>query len=652
MHVDELIGQTLGDYQIIERIGRGGMARVYRAHQPSVNRDVAIKVIASDVVEAQDLQVFKERFAREAKVVASLEHSQILPIYDYGITENVTYIVMRLLRGGSLSDKLSDGPLPFNRISDIFRQVARGLAYAHSQGIIHRDLKPGNIMFSSTGDAYLTDFGLAKWVEDSAALTQSGKIVGTPAYMSPEQLRGDPVDQRADIYSMGIILYQMLTGELPFNSSSGDVITIIYQHLEKPPPAPRDINPDIPPEVEAVVLHALEKDPDHRFGNILEMADSLDIALGRKLPTTEQNALLWASKNRLRNSKAGKLPWLRLGLGLVTILIVLGLAMLVMSLAQPAIIRKAVIQQGVEGPASEAVPSPDEIIVAQRALGDRGFIAYVTCNQTSEYHATQAREMGDFARAYGLAYSVYDSNTDPYEQLTQIERARTDGAKALILCPLDVDLLKESLTSVQQAQIPLVILSPDLSSYGGVLVVGDDYLTGFKAGELAGQIISEEMDGQADVVILDFPDLPYIVTRANGLEDGILSKAPQAHIVGRYRGATPQFGEESIHQLITDAVHFDVIASINDAGSFGAINALKAADIGPDEVFITSVDAEQLARRYIQQGYYMRGSVDVGREHFSHAVINSITRQLAGATMPERILVPPGDVITADTPGS
>jgi serine/threonine protein kinase/DNA-binding LacI/PurR family transcriptional regulator len=649
MHVDELIGQTLGDYRIVERIGRGGMARVYRAYQASVNRDVAIKVIATDNVEAVDLEIYKERFEREARVVASLEHSHVLPIYDYGLTDSMTYIVMRLLSGGSLSDQLSSGPLSPHRAADIFRQVARGLDHAHSKGIIHRDLKPANIMFDSAGDAYLTDFGLAKWVEDSPALTQTGKIVGTPAYMSPEQLRGDPLDRRSDIYSMGIILYQMLTGVLPFDSTSGDVITIIYQHLEKPPPSPRGINPDLPPEVEAVVLRALAKEPEKRYDTIIEVANSLDLALGRTLPDSEISESVRAYIHNARRSADNRKPGWLIPLALVgSLALLLGLGSIIMNLSQPGRPATAVILVGEEGSAADIVPTHDEVLTAQQALGPNGFVAYVTCNQTSEYHATQAREMGDFAGQYELDYRVYDSDTDDYAQLTQIERARTDGAKALIICPLNPDLLQESLAAVDAANIPLVLLSQDLPSFGGVQVLGDEYLMGYKPGELAGQIIRDEMGGEARVVVLDYPDLPHIVRRADGLEAGVLAMAPEATIVGRYLGATPDFAAASVRQLIADGVEFDVIVSINDAGSFGAIRALEEAGIGPDEVFITSVDAEQLARRYILDGYYIRGSVDVGREKFSHEAIDSITKLLAGGTLPERILVPPGDVITAE----
>ena len=644
--MDDLIGKQLGDYRVEERIGRGGMARVYRAFQPSVNRQVAIKIIATEVADASDLKVFRERFAREAKVIASLEHAHILPIYDYGIVDDTAYIVMRLLDGGSLSNQVVDGPMPMNRIGIIFSQIARGLAYAHSKGIMHRDLKPANILFDSTGDAYLTDFGLAKWIEGSPSLTQTGKIVGTPTYMSPEQLRGDPADQRADIYSMGIILYQMVTGELPFDTETGEVISIIYQHLEKEPEPPRNLNPNIPEAVERVILKALQKEPDKRYHSITEMAASLDKALGRapssstEIPTPHVFTPFKQPQRQRRARQTGLLA---------AVISVFVLVMAVSILAnQPRSIPLPTIKTDVEGSAEDLVPTSAEIDTAQLALG-KGFIAYITCNQTSEYHATQAREMGDFARQYGLDYRVYDSDTDQYHQITQIERARADGAKALIICPLDPGLLDKPLQSVDDANLPLVILSQDLPSFGGVQVIGNEYEMGYGPGQLAGKIIAEEMGGEADVIILDYPDLPHVVVRADGLEAGVLSEAPNAHIIGRYLGATPDFAQASVSKLLDEGVHFDVIVSINDAGSFGAIDALEDANVAPSDVVITSVDAEQLALRYIRQGHYMRGTIQIGRERFSRAAIDAITRLLAGGTLPERILVPPGDVITAGT---
>jgi ribose transport system substrate-binding protein len=393
-------------------------------------------------------------------------------------------------------------------------------------------------------------------------------------------------------------------------------------------------------------LKALQKEPDKRYQSISAMAADLDKALGRtpssgtKIPTPHVFTPFAQPQRQHRQRQTALL------VAVVTMLV----AVLAISILanQPRSIPLPTIQTDVEGGAEDLVPTSAEIEMAQRALGN-GFIAYITCNQTSEYHATQAREMGDFARQYGLDYRVYDSDTDEYHQVAQIERARTDGAKALIICPLDADLLDKPMRSVDDANLPVVMLSQDLPSYGGVEVVGDEFEMGYQPGQLAGKIIADEMNGKADVIILDYPDLPHLILRADGLEAGVLSQAPDAHIVGRYLGATPDFARESVSKLLDEGIHFDVIVSINDAGSFGAIEALEDADIPPEDVVITSVDAEQLALRYIREGHYMRGTIQIGRERFSRAAIDAITRLLAGGTLPERILVPPGDVITTET---
>jgi ABC-type sugar transport system substrate-binding protein len=194
-----------------------------------------------------------------------------------------------------------------------------------------------------------------------------------------------------------------------------------------------------------------------------------------------------------------------------------------------------------------------------------------------------------------------------------------------------------------------VLLSGELTGYGGVLVTGDEVLIGHRAGELAGKIVTDEFGGQARAIILDFADLPHIVERANGLEAGLLEYAPEAVVIGRYRGGTREFGRQSVRRVLAEGETFNVILSINDAGAFGAIEALEDAGIGPDDVIIASVDAEALARRYIREGYYMRGSIDVGRALFSKTIVDAVIGLLAGNEMPGRVRVPPGDLVTRDS---
>jgi ABC-type sugar transport system substrate-binding protein len=177
----------------------------------------------------------------------------------------------------------------------------------------------------------------------------------------------------------------------------------------------------------------------------------------------------------------------------------------------------------------------------------------------------------------------------------------------------------------------------------------DDYLLGLRPGQFAGRLIRDELDGRAEVILLDYPDLPQIVRRADGLEDGLLEFAPDAHIVGRFKGATADFAYESVSELLEDGVIFNVIVSINDAGSFGAIDALDDADYEPDQVIVVSVDAEELAKEYIREEYFMHGSVALDRSQQTQAATNSMIKLLAGGTLPEIILTAPGDMVTRET---
>jgi serine/threonine protein kinase/ABC-type sugar transport system substrate-binding protein len=680
MPFDSLIGKKLDDFMIEARLGQGAMAIVYKAYQASINRHVALKVIRLDEGQGQH-EEFRKRFAREAEVIARLEHIHILPIYAYGIDEEMAYLAMRWLRGGSLSELLRREGVTIERAADIFKQIASGLSYAHSKGVIHRDLKPSNIMLDDAGNAYLTDFGLAKLAESTGEITKSGTIVGTPAYMSPEQLRGDPLDHRSDIYSLGVILYNMLAGRLPFDTTSSDLVSVIYQHLEKPPIPPSEFNPNIPPEVEAVILRALEKDRDARYNTADEMARALNLALGRPGSSDSISAIpvpRFGSQTRPVRSGKKRSPWYILS-SLVVVLLVIGAAFLITQVSTnnallatqtvmaetasalevgvtetavaaftPTPLPVATVEVGKRAPVSSITPTQDEIARAVARLGANGQIAYVSCNQDSEFHAALAREMGDIAGRYGLNYRIYDAENDTYRQITLIERARSDGARAIIICPLDVNLLSGSLASIQSAGMPLVFFADNVPSYGGVLVGGDNYLLGLAPGRFAGQYISQELGGKANVVILDYPR-EDMISRANGLEDGLLEYAPDAHIVGRFRGATREFAKQSVSELIADGVEFDVIVSINDAGSFGAIEALEEAGIPPEDVFIASVDAEALAQQYIREDYYIHGSVQSSRDENAIALINAAVKLLAGSTIAELIQVPPGEMVTKET---
>jgi serine/threonine protein kinase len=218
---------------------------------------------------------FLERFRQEAEIAARLEHRAIVPVYDYGEWEGVPYIVMRLMEGRSVDNLLQQGPLPLEQVQQIVRQVSSALDYAHGQGVLHRDLKPSNILLDRHGDAYITDFGIARILSRHEKLTSTG-VVGTPAYMSPEQAQGHPLDGRSDIYALGVVIFEMLTGRRPFDGDTPYSIAVMQ--VTKAPPSPRTFNPNIPPGVEKVILKTLAKEPHQRYQTAVELAGALDDA--------------------------------------------------------------------------------------------------------------------------------------------------------------------------------------------------------------------------------------------------------------------------------------------------------------------------------------------------------------------------------------
>jgi len=278
-------GQMLGPYRIINQVGQGGMATVYKAYQPSMDRNVAVKVLPTQLAQSPE---FTQRFQQEARIIARLEHAHILPVFDYGESEGIAYFVMRYLDAGTLKDKMEAGrPLPLNEIDRLFTQLADALSYAHSLGVVHRDLKPANALIDSRGNLFLTDFGIAKILESaSPRLTQTDAIMGTPAYISPEQAQATKVDQRSDIYSLGIILYEMVTGRVPYTADTP--LAVILKHVTHPLPLPSSVKTDIPEAIEQVLLKALAKNPDDRFANVTDFLTAWKIALDTKASPSER----------------------------------------------------------------------------------------------------------------------------------------------------------------------------------------------------------------------------------------------------------------------------------------------------------------------------------------------------------------------------
>jgi serine/threonine protein kinase/WD40 repeat protein len=269
----DLKGEPLRGYRLLEQIGEGAFGVVYRATQPQIGREVAIKAVAPELANHPD---FVRRFEREAQIVAKLEHPHIVPLYDYWREPDAAYLVMRFLRGGSVEDLLRSGPLDPERASSILDQVAAALSAAHRQGIVHRDVKPGNVLLDEVGNAYLTDFGVA--LEAGSPERSSGTLIrGTPGYLSPEQVRLDPASPRSDIYALGIVAYEMLTGAVPFPDSS--LTALLEHHVSDAIPSVREVRPDLPAALDRAIGRATAKDAKDRFSDALELAAAVRAAL-------------------------------------------------------------------------------------------------------------------------------------------------------------------------------------------------------------------------------------------------------------------------------------------------------------------------------------------------------------------------------------
>ena len=273
-NVEDLTGKQLGPYQITAPLGEGGMAAVYKAYQPAMDRYVALKVLPRHF--ASDPQ-FVTRFQQEARVVAQLQHPHILPVFDFGEADGYTYIVMPFVKSGTLTDLLKGPALSLPQIRTLVTQIGSALDYAHARGLVHRDVKPSNVLIDETGNCLLTDFGLAKIMEGSIHLTTSGAIMGTPAYMSPEQGLGHKIDKRSDIYALGVILYEMAVGRVPYSAETP--MAVVIKHINDPLPPPRSVKPELPEALERVTLKALTKNPEDRFASAGEMVRALQAAI-------------------------------------------------------------------------------------------------------------------------------------------------------------------------------------------------------------------------------------------------------------------------------------------------------------------------------------------------------------------------------------
>jgi serine/threonine-protein kinase len=396
---EDLSGQTLGTYRLQARIGAGAMGEVYAAHDAKLNRRVAVKLIAKDLADSGDRL---QRFRQEALAASSLNHPNIVVVHDFGGLDGRPFIVTELVEGVTLRERLREGPVPIRHAIEIGLQVTSALAAAHARGLVHRDIKPENVMLRPDGFVKVLDFGLAKLARaeparvDGAAstlLTQPGHAAGTPAYMSPEQARAEPVDARTDVFSVGAVLYELVTGRMAFSGESPAVI--FAGILGGTPPAPTGLNPNVPPELERLITNALEKDRERRYQSIADLrADLLRTrresnANHPAVSTHTEPARVWTEKRADR--RFGRQGW-----------IALALVMLVSGLVATYTLRQ-------NGPAAETSETRAMLAVLpfENLSGDVGqeyFADGLTEEMTAQLGQLQPAKLGVIASTSTLRY--------------------------------------------------------------------------------------------------------------------------------------------------------------------------------------------------------------------------------------------------------
>lgn len=405
MATEGLIGRTLGKYRLVEQLGRGGMAEVYKAYQPGLDRYVAVKVMHSFLSEDKD---FLARFQREAKLVAGMRHPNIVQVHDFDVEGGLSYMVMEFIDGETLKGRLqrleeNNQWISVSEAVRIIMAVGSALKYAHRLGMVHRDVKPANVMVDKTGNVILTDFGIAKIFAGGGAtqLTATGAMVGTPSYMAPEQGMGQPGDERSDIYSLAVMLYQLVTARLPFEADTP--LAVVLKHINDPLQLPRQVNPEVPEAVERIILKAMAKNPDDRYQHVGDMLNDLKRAMGMSLDETPTDTL------RSHALPAGATS---VGTGAITPYPATARTVARTGMAQPAAGPTALGQQSVPTlvqPARQAGTFRWVValgIVAVMFIIAVGVIAVIVMNQQSQTRAQDAT-----ATALALAAAAQPTDT-------------------------------------------------------------------------------------------------------------------------------------------------------------------------------------------------------------------------------------------------
>ncbi len=675
MQPDSIIGQSIAGFVVQERLSFSTRSAVYRAYQPALNREVALKLTRIERRLGTDA-AFQQRFeaAIEKMTDLSRRHVHVVPIYAYGVQPELLYMAMRLTDDSTLADWLAyHRPTPQTSqagvLSGIFQarearrditplldsavaiitQVGRALGDAHRHGILHYDLHPANVLLDASGNAHLTDFGLIVHLlgdDDASSVADAPQAL---LYASPEQLQGEPLTARSNVYTLGMMLYEMVAGRTPDVIEAGDSAAATRRQSVMPPPSA--FNPDVPRGIENIIMKAIANDPRQRYGRVDEMVNDLNSRMGAlferlDIANMPEPSLPVQPAAPQQPDERRWLPAFSVST-MVAAAVIGGLMLL-----NTPIERTLTVLASRSAPAEELAPSPRLIRVAQHQLGEDGYIGYVACGTRTERDDIQEAMMQQAAGAYGLRLEISTGRGDTRLQARAAERAVEDGAAGLIHCVVGPRTVGQTLTDIAAQDVPVVVNSraPVQGFEGGVYVTNNDYALGVASGRAAGQTIQAELGGTGRVLLVDDTrlraedDKPSL--RAQGLRDGLLSAAPEALILDEYAAQSLTLGQQVIRQANADELRFNVVLSASDEVAYGIIRELDFAGYLPQDVAVFSIDGEAAARQLIADGQYLRASARPDYEAVVQASVNTLVLMLAGEAVPARVVPQQTTLIT------
>ncbi len=627
---------SIGGYRLDYLLARGDRARVYRAFQPAEEREIALKLIHLEPDVSENAQ-FLARFAAEAQHIAALEHLHIVALYDCGVDSETgsAFFAMRMMRGGTLADAIKAGRLSREQIARIVQQIAAALEYAHSRGVIHCDLKPSNILLDEHGNAYLADFGMAHLLNGSS-LSVKG-LNGTPAYLAPEQINAGMIDARTDVYCLGLIMYEMLTGKPAFSSYDGSIPTTLTKQFQHPPLPIRDLNHTVPTHVATVIDQAIRKAPAERYASVTALREGFMSAM-------EQ----WTQSTRQRSHH------LALFVVFVGILAMLtGVIGTINESPYPRYFHESAIEWGTTGIPADAEPTEQEIKQAQAAFAGSGFIAYITCSTDNTATNASINEMAALASSYGIGYRMFNANRDVHMLVAQMQTAQLQGARALIVCALSAEIINTAIRAMADAGMPIVAFSSTPIS-GAVTVINDNHDTGQRLGEAAARyaLTYYANPSALTAVVMTDRNSDIMAARAHGFIDGLLDGAELAamRIIDAAVSSDEISAAAYIDNMLKRGTMPNFVLTPNDATTLGVIEALETAGIiplshDPATVNVFTVSTGTSAPTWLAEGRFVRGYVEINRRLTAETALHAIMKLMGGGSMPETLLVPAGELV-------